>query len=132
MRSRRELTDYLARKGCEPHESEAALERLEGLGLVDDLHFAQAWIADRMAVRPRSRMRLSQELAAKGVARDIIDIALQELEPEKEVNTLKDLIIRKQRSGGYTDPKKLIGYLQRQGYRWDLIKEALQEIEGAN
>ena len=132
VRSRRELTDYLARKGCESQESDAALERLEGIGLVDDLRFAQAWIADRMAVRPRSRMRLSQELAAKGVARDIVDIALQELEPEKEVNTLKDLIIRKQRSGGYTDPKKLIGYLQRQGYRWDLIKEALQEIEDAN
>jgi regulatory protein len=132
VRSRRELTDYLTRKGCESQESEAALERLEGLGLVDDLRFAQAWIADRMAVRPRSRMRLSQELAAKGVSRDIVDIALQELEPEREVSTLKDLIIRKQRSGGYSDPKKLIGYLQRQGYRWDLIKEALQEIEDAN
>jgi SOS response regulatory protein OraA/RecX len=74
-------------------------------------------------------MRLSQELAAKGVARDVVDVALQGLEPEREVNTLKALIERKQRSGSYSDEKKLIGYLQRQGYRWDLIKEALREIE---
>lgn len=132
LRSRRELTDYLARKGCEKAETTAALERLEALGLVDDVKFAMAWIADRMAVRPRSRMRLSQELSAKGVARDVTDVALQELEPDQEVATLKALIERKQRSGSYSDEKKLIGYLQRQGYRWSLIKEAMQEVENAN
>ena len=127
LRSRRELADYLARKGCEIDETEAALERLEGLGLVDDDVFAAAWIADRMAVRPRSRIRLAQELGAKGVARDVVDRALEELEPQREVETLKALIERKRRTRGYADDKKLIAYLQRQGYRWSLIKEALEE-----
>ncbi len=127
LRSRREILDYLKRKDCETSDIEAALERLEGLGLVDDLKFAQAWIADRMAVRPRSRMRLSQELMAKGVAKDDISAALDELEPEREIETLKTMILRKQRSG-YADEKKLQGYLQRQGYRWSLIKQALDEI----
>lgn len=131
LRSRREILDYLKRKECEEQDIEAALERLEGLGLVDDVKFAQAWIADRMAVRPRSRMRLSQELMAKGVARDDINVALEELEPEREIETLKALIIRKSRSG-YADEKKLQGYLQRQGYRWSLIKEALDEINAEN
>lgn len=127
LRSRRELQDYLKRKDCEREEIENALERLEGLGMVNDATFAEAWIADRMAVRPRSRMRLGQELAAKGVARETVNIALQNLEPEREIDTLKALIERKQRSG-YADNKKLIGYLQRQGYRWSLIKEALDQL----
>lgn len=127
LRSRREILDYLKRKDCDPGDIEAALERLEGLELVDDMKFAHAWIADRMAVRPRSRMRLSQELAAKGVARDVVDTALQELEPDAEVATLRALIERKKRSSGYKDEKKLLGYLQRQGYRWSLIQEAMQE-----
>jgi regulatory protein len=129
LRSRREILDYLKRKDCEAGDIEAALERLEGLELVDDLKFAHAWIADRMAVRPRSRMRLSQELAAKGVTRDVVDTALQELEPDTEVATLRALIERKKRSSGYKDEKKLLGYLQRQGYRWSLIQEAMQGIE---
>lgn len=127
-RSRRELMDYLKRKDCAPDESEAALDKLAELGLVDDLKFAQAWIADRAVNRPRSKMRLSQELAAKGVARDVVDEALREVEPEQETSALKKLILRKQRSGSYSDEKKLIAYLQRQGYRWSLIKEAMDEL----
>ena len=130
LRSRKELQDYLKRKDCEREEIDNALERLEELGMVNDAAFAGAWIADRMAVRPRSRMRLGQELAAKGVARETVNIALQNLEPEREIDTLKALIERKQRSG-YADDKKLIGYLQRQGYRWSLIKEALDQLEEA-
>ncbi len=132
VRSRRELTDYLTRKNCAQDEVEAALERLEGLGLVDDRAFAAAWIADRLAVRPRSRMRLVQELGAKGVARDIIDLALEEIDPERELQTLKVLIERKRRTSGYGDDKKLVAYLQRQGYRWALIKEAMEQLGEAS
>lgn len=129
LRSRRELKDYLIRKHCASDEVEAALERLEGLGLVDDSAFAAAWIADRLAVRPRSRLRLVQELSAKGVARDVIDLALEEIEPERELETLKALIERKRRASGYEDTKKLVAYFQRQGYRWGLIKEAMEQLE---
>jgi len=132
VRSRRELTDYLTRKNCAQDEVEVALERLEGLGLVDDRAFAAAWIADRLAVRPRSRMRLVQELGAKGVARDIIDLALEEIDPERELQTLKVLLERKRRTSGYGDDKKLVAYLQRQGYRWALIKEAMEQLGEAS
>jgi len=131
LRSRRELSDYLDRKNCEKDESEAALERLEELGLVDDKHFAEAWIADRQAVRPRSKLRLAQELAAKGVSRDIAEEVLRDIEPEREIQALKDLIERKKRLPGYADERKLVAYLQRQGYRWGLIKEALGQLKDA-
>ncbi len=132
VRSRRELSEYLTRKNCGQDEIEAALERLEGLGLIDDSAFAAAWIADRLAVRPRSRMRLAQELGAKGVARDIIDLALEDIEPERELETLKSVIERKRRTNGYEDDKKLVAYLQRQGYRWGLIKEAMEQLGEAS
>ena len=132
VRSRRELSEYLIRKNCGLDEIEAALERLEGLGLVDDGAFAAAWIADRLAVRPRSRIRLAQELGAKGVSRDIIDLALEDIEPERELETLKAVIERKRRTNGYEDDKKLVAYLQRQGYRWSLIKEAIEQLGEAD
>lgn len=129
LRSRRELCDYLKRKDCDETDIEVALDRLEELGLVDDLKFAEAWVRDRMAVRPRSKLRLSQELAAKGVARDVVDSALGGVESTQELDTLKALIERKNRSGGYSDERKLLAYLQRQGYRWDLIKEAVKQLK---
>jgi regulatory protein len=127
LRSRRELTDYLRRKDSTPEEIEAALDRLEGLGLVDDEKFARAWVADRMKFRVRSRMRLEQELAAKGIDRDIALRVLQDLEPEDELTALAELIVSKSSQSAYREEKKLIGYLQRQGYRWGLIKEALEK-----
>jgi regulatory protein len=121
--------DYLDRKDCERSDSEVALDRLEKLGLVDDKHFAEVWVADRQAVRPRSKQRLAQELAAKGIDRLVIDEVLNDIDPEREVLALKDLIVRKQKLSGYSDERKLLGYLQRQGYRWGLIKEALLQIK---
>jgi regulatory protein len=129
LRSRRELSDYLVKKGCDSEQITTALDRLEGLGLVDDTQFARAWTADRMAVRPRSRLRLGQELAAKGVSREVADSVLSELEPDAELATLVALIERKQRIGRYSDRQKLTDYLQRQGYRWDFIKSAMEVVD---
>ena len=130
LRTCQELTDYLRRKECEAEEIETVLERLEGLGLVDDERFAQAWISDRMKFRVRSRMRLSQELTAKGVDRGIIARVLeQQLEPENELGALVDLVITKRSQSAYREEKKLVGYLQRQGYRWGLIKAALEKAQ---
>jgi regulatory protein len=131
VRSRKELTDYLARKTCEVDDILEALDRLEGLGLVDDLAFARAWIADRQAVRPRSRLRLSQELIAKGVTRDIINQALEGIEPDTELTALAQLIERKQKLAQYQDDRKLTDYLARQGYSWELIKQAKQMVGDA-
>jgi regulatory protein len=132
LRSRRELVDYLVRKNFDMNEIETVVERLAQLNLINDMKFAEAWIADRMAIRPRSRIRLAQELAAKGVGREDIDLALSAVEPDRELTSLKTMIERKKRSSGYSDEKKLIAYLQRQGYRWSVIKEALNQMEGAD
>jgi len=42
---------------------------------------------------------------------------------------LRKLIERKRRLPAYRDQQKLTNYLMRQGYRYDLIKEALEDIE---
>jgi regulatory protein len=128
LRSRKELLDYLARKGCEMDDAESALSQLEPLGLIDDLRFATAWVADRQALRPRSSRRLAQELAAKGIDREIITRVLASTDPEDEFNALKALILRKRAYTQYKDARKLVAYFQRQGYRWTLIKEVMEQL----
>lgn len=129
LRSRREITDYLRRKGFEDFDIEATLERLAGIGLVDDVAFAAAWVADRRALRPRSRLRLAQELAAKGVSREVADVAIGAGGAESEIAALKELIQRKARQTAYQDSRKLQAYLQRQGYPWSAIRQAYEELD---
>jgi len=128
-RSRREVADYLWRKGFSQEESEFAQSRLVANGLLNDRDFAQVWVANRLALRPRSRRRLAQELAAKGVASDDLDIVLDELDQESELASLMVLVEKKRRLSQYAEAQKLKAYLGRQGYSYDLIKMALERLD---
>lgn len=127
-RSRREMLDYLARKGWAEEVSEGVVGRLEHIGLINDNQFAVNWIANRQLLRPRSRRRLEQELVAKGVPREDIHAALEELGQDEELEVLVELVMKKQRLPQYRTPGKLMGYLSRQGYSYELIKKALDQL----
>jgi regulatory protein len=125
-RSAWEIDTYLARVAAEPGMQKGILARLEGLGLVDDRGFAQSWVDSRRALKAVSRHRLQQELRAKRVPADIIEEVLAEDETD-DIEVLKGLIQRKIRL--YGDRQKLLSYLARQGWRYDDIRRALDELE---
>jgi regulatory protein len=127
-RSRREMSDYLGRKGYPVETVGPVMERLGWAGLLDDREFAASWIASRQALRPRSRRMLAQELAAKGIARDEIEAALAELDGDSELDMLVEVVRKKQRLPQYQIPQKLMEYLARQGYSYELIKKALKRL----
>ncbi len=124
-RSRKELQDYFRRKDIDDELSIKVIGRLETAGLVDDAAFASAWIADRQLLRPRSTRMLEVELMKKGIARELIKSALEELDSDTEIEQLISIIEAKHRQSRYADPQKLMGYLARQGYSYDIIKKAL-------
>jgi regulatory protein len=126
-RSRAEVQQYLKDKDYDQTTSDLTIERLEGLGMIDDAAFAAAWIADRMRLKPRSRSRLVMELRQKGIAAEVIDGALSELSREDQVVALRGVIAKKRHS--YANDAKLIQYLSSLGYNYDLIKEAMSENE---
>jgi regulatory protein len=72
--SRVEMQQKLARRGYTPEEVGGALARLDELGYLNDLAFAEGLVRVRSASRgPRA---LSAELAGRGVAREEADRAL--------------------------------------------------------
>ncbi|MDT8369536.1 MAG: regulatory protein RecX [Longimicrobiales bacterium] len=74
--SRRELKDRLRRKEFPARLIGEVLDELEAVGLVDDRAFAEAYVRDRVRLRPRGRRALVAELARKGV-RDDADDAIE-------------------------------------------------------
>ncbi len=128
-RSAFEIRHYLNRKHAE--SIEATIERLKGNGLLNDVEFALAWIANRQALRPRSRRMLTAELQQKGVSSSDIADALAAVEPGSEVEAAMAVAEKKRMLGAYSEPAKLEAYLGRQGFRHDIIKKALERLDDA-
>ena len=128
MRSRREIADYLNRKEYPPEQVQQTIEKLADIGLINDVSFARHWIAERNRLKPRSRRVLQQELAAKGVARDAIDLALAD-EGQTEADTIMMLAEKKRRLPQYQDPVKLMAFLARKGFAYEDIKKALVRLD---
>ena len=118
-RSVRETRDYLRRKNAE--FSDQVLERLISRGYLDDRRFAEWWVENRFVKKGVSRKRLAMELMRKGVAREIIDEVLDGRNDEEE---LKKMIARKRNK---YDDEKLIAYLCRQGFSYDLVRKVMEE-----
>ena len=136
-RSKKEMRDYLyrktrntrtkegaIRKGVSPELTIRVFYRLEAKGYIDDEKFARFWVENRNVRKGSSMRRLASELGAKGISTSIVEEVLQATE-RSDLDELQKMIQKK--SKRYDDEKKLIAYLARQGFRYDDIKEALNE-----
>ena len=77
-RSVTEVRQRLAGAGYRSDLVEGAISRMVELGVLDDAAFARAWIESRDRARPRGERAMRQELALKGVDREIVDLLLEE------------------------------------------------------
>lgn len=126
-RSVRELRNYGRRKQWPPEDIELIITRLTARHYLNDHAFAKAWVESRALTKHSSRRKLQLELKQKGVSEDIIAEVLA-AETHNETATLKAVIAKKRRLVRFQDDQTLMLYLARQGFGFDDIKQALQEI----
>lgn len=124
-RSNWEMEQYLKRKKASPALTNSILNKLSIMNLVDDSSFARSWVTNRRLLRPTSKRKLQQELRAKHVSDDVIELTLQE-DKTDEMEILKQIIFKKRTQTKYkTDDLKLMQYLARQGFNYSDIKAVL-------
>ncbi|MFD0397780.1 recombination regulator RecX [Kitasatospora sp. NPDC127121] len=136
-KSRKQLADALRKREIPDDVADEVLTRLEEVGLIDDAAFAAAWVESRHAVRGLSRRALAQELRTKGVAADLVEQAVAQLDHDDETEAARALVDRKLRSTRGLDPqvrmRRLVGVLARRGYSEGLafrvVRSALDEEE---
>jgi regulatory protein len=124
-RSRHEIEVYLQRKGASAEEIVGIVGRLEEAALINDLDFARSWVADRQALRPRSRLALRHELAARGITRDISDQVIRDISQSDEVSSIVKIIATWRRAHPQRTDTQLQEYLSRKGYEFKVIREAM-------
>jgi regulatory protein len=82
QRSVAEVRRRLTQTGYRGDLVDGAIERLLGLGILDDTSFAQTWVESRDRARPRGERALRRELQVKGIDRTIVDASMEARRPE--------------------------------------------------
>jgi regulatory protein len=121
------------RKGEEKPHVDRAIERLKEQGLLDDVAFAESFTRAKVLGAKKSRRRVQQELAKKGVARDVTDAAIDVVFEEEGVDQraiVEEVARKKMRSLHGLEPavqrRRLYGFLARRGYNSDDIRRVLE------
>lgn len=110
------------REGYDASLIPLVLERLDQHGHLDDERFARLWVENRNTKKGVSIRKLRNELAEKGVDKNIVESVLQDSSRD-EREELRKVIARK--ANRYEDPQKLIQYLVRQGFNYSDVLDEL-------
>lgn len=128
-RSIDEVSKRLYQKGVSQENIDRVTQRLTENGMLNDLDFANLWVENRSAFRPRGRMALRQELKLKGLSDEIIESALQNINEDqlaydaafKKATRFSNLEWKEFR-------KKLYGFLSRRGFNYEVISGIIPKV----
>lgn len=132
MRSVKEVTDHLLKKGFDNIIIKKVLERLIKEGYLNDLNFAKAFIKDRMNLTSTGPLKIRKELLENGVKEDIVNNEIQKIDVNIVEEKLRKLLEKqiKIKKGSLNSVKlKLVNYFINLGYEKDMITKILSNYE---
>ena len=130
-RSTQELERFLQDKGYVPEQVTQVNARLQEEGYLNDQRFAEDWINNRVAFRPRSGKQIRFELLRKGINRDTADEALGNAQLDEDALTLeagRKLARRYARLDQKDFMLKLGAALARRGFNFEAVKAASKQL----
>ncbi|MDD4984532.1 MAG: RecX family transcriptional regulator [Dehalococcoidales bacterium] len=128
-RSEFELRERLVRRGFDSDSIEAAMARLKEQGLVDDVDFARFWRDNRQSFSPRSRWLTGLELRRKGVAEEVIDRVVGDV--DDEASAYRAALSRAHRltASDYQSFRHCLAeYLRRRGFGYRVINNTVEQL----
>ena len=121
IHSKKELENKIKLHSTEDCAQYAA-DKMEELGLLNDLEFSKAYAKEMSSRKYYSLNRIKYELLKKGVNKSLILEALDEVEMDEEFNIKKFIEVKYH---GKIDDEKVkrraVSALQRLGYNWSQI-----------
>lgn len=126
--SKKEILDRLIKKGYEKQVCLSAIEKAEQYGYVDDQQFAKALVGQK---RDKSRAEIKSILYKKGVDKEIIGEAIDEIDEDEEKRRAKALAEKylKNKQINQRTLASLYAFLARKGFGADIIKNVLRSFK---
>lgn len=124
-RTRADVFQHLRSRGVPVEAADAVCDRFVDVGLIDDVAFARAWVESRFRSKGNAPHRLRSELQRKGVAGDIIDEALAQIEAdalrERALELAQSLAPKYSGQDSSVAVRKVAATLSRRGYPGSLV-----------
>ena len=129
QRSSREIEEKLLPLYGEK-ATEAAVERLTDLGLINDESFARDYARNLLEVKRFSGKRVLYEMMKKGIDKELAEEIIEEYDTDP-VEQIIEVINRKylRSLNDEKGRKRMISGLRNMGYGWEDIKEAFYELD---
>lgn len=136
-RSRKEVSEYLERKGFSETLSEAVIKEMENYGYIDDEKFAEDFIVSRKS-RGYGIRKVSYDLYLKGVDEGLIDRKTAEhFDPDHDLSRIKEILAQRNlKRTVLSEPeeekersiRREAAFLKRRGFQEALILKAFKEL----
>ena len=127
--SENEVIQNLREHGVPDESIEYTVSRLKDNRLLDDHHFAQAWVENRNEMRPRSRRALAYELRQRGVDQETIEQSLEAVDDQKLAYLAASKKARKFRNSDWKDfRQKMYRFLSQRGFDYEAISQATTRV----
>ncbi|GDX61694.1 hypothetical protein LBMAG33_0040 [Candidatus Levyibacteriota bacterium] len=134
-RSEKEVRDHLFSKKSPTEFISRIIQECKDKGFINDEKFVVWWIDQRNAFRPRGSRLIKLELREKGISTEIINNVLSLIESsETQLATAKAIIqkrVYKMQNIPFKELKeKLSQYLERKGFDYEIIRQAIDDLDG--
>lgn len=128
-RSEAEIRQRLARRGLPPQVVQETIARLRDQGLLSDAAFARFWVETRDQTSPRGRRLLWQELAAKGIEREIARQAIAPVAEEDAALRAAQKKARHLQDQDYPVFRRRLGdFLLRRGFPYPTVRTIVERL----
>ncbi len=128
--SKREVERSLRARELDDDTVAAELDRLEGVGLIDDMALAQNLVGILQERKGLGRSSIAAELTRRLLAPAAIEYALELIETSDELGRARDLAVKRaSQLRSYdreTAVRRLSGFLMRRGYSGSTVRAAVE------
>jgi regulatory protein len=133
MRSEKQLTDYLNKKGYEDAAVEYALRKMKEYKYIDDEEYAKMILSHQIHVKRAGMMEAKAALRKNGIPDNIIEDALAAYDDDAQLENAKlqyEKLAKKYQNvdDDLKKRQKIFQAMARRGFGWDLIKKAARSF----
>ncbi len=131
LRSRHELEVKLLEKGFVQEIINAILDKLTQQKYINDQQFANLLTQQRMNTQKKGRRWIEQELAHKGIAKDLVREVISQIDEEAETRIAFELALKKWKrltGTGKERSCKMNGFLLRKGYPSSTVHRVIRKL----
>ena len=100
---------------------------------LNEERYARSFARGKFRIKKWGKLKIRMALKKREVYFKCIDFAMSEIDDKTYLNTLKELLQKKndilKETNLYKRKMKLINYLVNRGYEYDLIQDALVELK---